>query len=161
MNIKKTILQLLYIGFTLGFFIGVIATALIVTIVTGDGNLHLYTSNFEQAISNPLAAFLIHSITCGILGMVITGAVTIYEIDDWDLLPATIVHFFVILSSFYSTAFFLRWFSPANTKAVSISFAMFIINYTVIWISQYLSYKAQIKEINQKLLLKKKNHKNI
>lgn len=161
MNMKKTFLQLLYIGFSLGFFLGVILTAMIVTLVADDGTLHLYTTEFEHAIHNPLAAFIIHSMTCGILGMITLGAASIYEINEWDLLKATIVHFLVIVCSFYLAAFFLRWFSYTNTKAICISLAMFIINYTVIWLGQYLSCKAQIKEINQKLILKKKSQQNV
>lgn len=158
---KKTILSFLYIGFTLGFILGVSITAMIVTAVIGDGSLHLYTSKFTEEFKNPVTAFIIHSTACGILGMIMTCAAAIYEIEEWDLLKATIVHFLVIVSSFYGTAFFLRWFGPENTKAVCTSFIMFILIYTGIWLCQYLTYKAQIREINQRLMIKKKSQANI
>ena len=43
---KKTIISLLYIGFTLGFILGVVLTGSIVTLLISDGSLHLYTSGF-------------------------------------------------------------------------------------------------------------------
>ena len=40
---KKTVISLLYIGFTLGFILGVVLTTAIVTLLSPDGSLHLYT----------------------------------------------------------------------------------------------------------------------
>lgn len=158
MNMKKTFFTLLYIGFMMGFSLGVVLTAVITTLVSHDGNLHLYTTAFSRTIENQLAAFLIHSFACGLLGMIMLGAAMIYEIDEWDLLKATIAHFIIILISFYLTAFSLRWFSPSNLKAVCTSLSMFVVMYSCIWLSQYLSCKEQVKEINQQLTLKKSGH---
>ena len=158
---KKMVISLLYIGFSLGFILGVILTSVIVTLYCSDGSLHLYAPGFSKVIRNPLAAFLILSLTCGILGMVMVGSMAFYEIEEWDLLKATLIHFLLSVAGFYLTAFFLRWFSPANTSAVCTSLLMFITVYTGIWFSQYLSYRTQIKEINQKLYLKKAGQKNI
>ncbi len=152
---KKTIISLLYIGFTLGFILGVVLTGSIATLLISDGSLHLYTSGFSGVIKNPLTAFLTHSFVCGLLGMVMFGAMAFYEIDDWDLLKATAAHFSVSITGFYLTAFFLRWFTPTQTKAVCTSLIMFIMIYTGIWLSQYLSCRAQVEEINKKLIIKK------
>lgn len=158
---KKTIISLLYIGFTLGFILGIILTSVIATIAIADNSMHLYTNEFLEFIGNPLTALLIHSFVCGILGMIILGSALLYEIDKWGLLKATIIHFIVIVVSFYSIAFFLRWFEPTDSIAVGTSLVMFIVIYTGIWLVQYLSYKIQIKEINQKLNIKKMSQNNI
>ena len=156
---KKYFISLLYIGFTSGFILGVLLTTFIATLVISDGSLHLYTTDFSHVFKNPLMAFSVHSIACGILGMIMLGSMAVYEIDRWDLSKATAVHFIISITSFYSTVFFLRWFSPANISAVCTSLLMFILIYTGIWLSQYLSCKAQVKEINQRLDMKKcRNH---
>ena len=152
---RKSFISLLYIGFTSGFILGVVLTSIITTLVISDGSIHLYTTAFSKVFRNPLTAFLIHSLICGILGMIMLGLSGLYEIEKWDLLKATIVHFLLSIISFYATAFFLRWFSPSNTKAVCTSMLMFIVNYTGIWLSQYLSCKTQVEEINKRLDLKK------
>ncbi len=160
MNTKKTFFSLLYIGFSMGAILGVVLTAVITTLVIHDENLHLYTTAFSRTIENPLAAFLVHSFACGLLGMIMLGAAMIYEIDEWDLLKATTVHFIIIIISFYLAAFSLRWFSPTNLKAVCASLIMFVAMYSCIWLSQYLSCKEQVKEINRQLTLKKYNQQN-
>lgn len=153
---KKTVISLLYIGFTLGFILGVVLTTAIVTLLSPDGSLHLYTAGFSGVIENPLIAFFVHSFVCGILGMVMFGSMAFYEIEKWDLLKATTAHFSISIIGFYLTAFFLRWFGPTQITAVCTSLIMFIMIYTGIWLSQYLSCKSQIEEINQKLTIKKR-----
>lgn len=152
---------LLYIGFTLGFIIGVVLTALVSSLSVPDGNLHLYTSGFSDFIKNPVSAFFIHSFACGILGMIIGGSMIFYEIDEWGLSISAMAHFLVSIISFYLAAFFLRWFRPTDLFAICTSFAMFVINYTCIWFIQYLSCKRQVAEINQKLNLRKKEYKKL
>ena len=51
---RKLMVTLLYIGFTLGFIIGVVLTALVSSLSVPDGNLHLYTSGFSDFIKNPV-----------------------------------------------------------------------------------------------------------
>lgn len=155
---KKTVLPLIYIGFSLGFILGVILTTIIATLVYSDGTLHPYTTGFLEYIGNPLLAFLIHSIVCGLLGVIMLTSALFYEIEEWYLLKATLLQFLVIIAGFYLTAFFLRWFAPSNTKAVCTSMIIFILAFSVIWFSQYLSCIHQVKDINQRLD-KKKNEK--
>lgn len=152
---KKTVISLIYVGFTLGFILGVVLTTIITTKAIADGSLHLCTTGFLDAIGNPLSAFLIHSFVCGALGTIMFLSALIYEIDNWGLLRATAVHFSVNVSCFYLTAFFLRWFSTSQTKAICTSFIMFVVMYSCIWFFQYLSCKSQVNEINQKLTIKR------
>ena len=152
---KKKIALILYIGFSFGFVLGVVLTSVISTLTIADGRLHLYTNAFSDFIANPLVAFMVHSTVCGILGMIMLGSAQIYDIDEWGLLKATMVHFFVIVVSFYSAAFFLRWFSPADMSAVCTSLMIFVVIYTGIWLGQYLSCKSQVDEINRNLIIKK------
>lgn len=152
---KKKIILIIYIGFTFGFMLGVVLTSVIATLVIADGKLHPYTNAFSDFIGNPLWALLIHSSVCGLLGAIIFVSALIYDIDEWGLLRATLVHFFVIIVSFYSAAFFMRWFSPFDLSAVGTSLMMFIVIYTGIWLGQFLSCKSQVDEINRNLSIKK------
>lgn len=153
---KKTVISLIYIGFTLGFILGVILTTIIMTVAIADGSLHLYTERFLNAIGSPLPAFLIHSFVCGFLGMIMLLSALIFEIDSWGLLLATMVHFIVNVSCFYMTAFFLRWFSPSQARAVCTSLIMFVVVYSCIWLFQYMSCKSQVNEINKRLTIKRR-----
>lgn len=152
---KKTVISLIYIGFSLGFILGVTLTTLIATVAIDDGSVHLFTNGFLNAIGNPLEAFFLHSFVCGILGMIMLLSSLIYEIDRWGLLMATVVHFIVNVTCFYMTAFFLKWFAPSQIKAVCTSLIMFIVMYSCIWLFQYLSCKTQVNEINERLTIKR------
>ena len=152
---KKMILSRVYIGFTIGFIMGVVFTTIFATHDAADGSVHLYSEELGRIIANPLLAFMIHSFTCGLLGMVAMVSTIVYEIEDWNLLKATFIHFLVCVVSFYLTAFFLGWIKPSDTLDILVLLVFFIASYVIIWLIQYLSYRSQIKEINEKLAVKK------
>ena len=145
---KRTVINRTLIGFVIGFIVGVIITPIVMSIVMGDGKLYMCTTGFSEFIGNPVLAFILHSLVCGLYGAVGFASSAIYEIESWSILKATIVHFLLILFCFYSATFFLRIISPTNVKALIISFAISVVMYVIVWIIIYMSYKSDVETIN-------------
>ena len=152
MNFKNRVIFLSSIGFALGIMLGIIITAVSATMEYADGTLYLCSKEFNAFIGDPLLAFVIQALVTGTYGMIGMGGSSVYYIERWSLLGATVSHFVVTVVCYYITAFFLRWISPSDVFSCFIMFMFFLIPYVIIWTSKYFSYKSQIKEINEGLI---------
>ncbi len=155
MNFKSRVIFLSSMGFALGMMLGTIITAVTTTMEYADGNVYLCSKEFNAFIGNPLLAFVIQALVSGIYGMIGMGGSSVYYIEKWSILRATVSHFIVTVGCYYFTAFFLRWISPSAVSDCFIMFLLFLISYLMIWLSKYLSYKSQINEINKELIVLK------
>lgn len=152
MLFKTRVVFLSSIGFALGMLLGIVITAVSATMTYADGNLYLCTKEFDAFIGNPLLALIIQAVASGVYGMIGMGGSSVYYIEEWSLIKATVSHFFITVTCFYITSFFLRWISPADIEACLIMLIFFIIPYVMIWTFKYLSYRSQIMDINKGLL---------
>ena len=84
------------------------------------------------------------------------GLSAVYSIEEWSLLKATVTHATAVFLMFFLTGFFLRWFSMDDIAGVIITTLIYVLMYIVIWLKNYLSYKAQIEEINRELAVWKR-----
>ena len=142
------------IGFALGVMVGVLVTSTVTTLSISDGTLYLCVPEFTEFVGGSmLKAFLIETVTCGLYGAIVMGFSAVYGIEEWSLLRATATHFSITIVSYYLTGFFLRWFSVENIAECVIMFVICVVIYLIIWITNYLSYKAQIEEINKELAI--------
>ena len=155
MNFKSRVIFLSSMGFALGMMIGTIITAVTTTMEYADGNVYLCSKEFNAFIGNPLLAFVIQALVSGTYGMIGMGGSSVYYIERWSILRATVTHFIITVSCYYMTAFFLRWISPSSVSDCFIMFIFFLIPYLMIWLSKYLAYKSQINEINKELIVLK------
>lgn len=151
MNFKSRVIFLSSMGFALGMMLGTIITAVSTTMEYADGTVYLCTKEFNSFIGDPLLAFVIQALVSGIYGMIAMGGSSVYYIENWSILRATVSHFIATVSCYYITAFFLRWISPSVFDCF-IMFMLFLIPYFIIWLSKYLSYRSQINEINKELI---------
>lgn len=151
MSLKSRIISFSSIGFALGILLGVVITAVSATMEYADGTVYLCSKEFISYMGDPLLAFVVQALICGIYGMIAMGGSSAYYIEKWSLLKATVTHYIFTVASYYAVSFFLRWISPTDYKSCFIMFMMFLIPYVIIWVSKYLSYKAQINEINREL----------
>lgn len=142
-------------GFALGIMLGTVITAVTTTMEYADGNVYLCSKEFNAFIGNPLLAFVVQALVSGIYGMIGMGGSSVYYIEKWSILRATVSHFIVTVGCYYLTAFFLRWISPSAVSDCFIMFLLFLIPYLMIWLNKYLSYKSQINEINKELIVLK------
>ncbi|MBR1470567.1 MAG: DUF3021 domain-containing protein [Lachnospiraceae bacterium] len=155
MNFKSRVIFLSSMGFALGIMLGTVITAVTTTMEYADGNVYLCSKEFNAFIGNPLLAFVVQALVSGIYGMIGMGGSSVYYIEKWSILRATVSHFIVTVGCYYLTAFFLRWISPSAVSDCFIMFLLFLIPYLMIWLNKYLSYKSQINEINKELIVLK------
>ncbi len=139
------------IGFAIGVIVGVLITAVLTTFSINDGTLYLCVPEFTAFIGDQLMAFMIQVFLSGLLGLICMGTSAMYEIEEWSLLKATLIHYIISMTVYYFTAFFLKWLSPRDIKYNLIIFAALSVVYTFIWLSHYISYKVQITKINREL----------
>jgi len=155
MNFKSRVIFLSSLGFALGMMLGTVITAVTATMEYADGTVYLCSKEFNAFIGDPLLAFVIQALVSGIYGMIGMGGSSVYYIENWSILRATVSHFIATVSCYYMTAFFLRWISPSAVSDCLFMLILFIIPYLIIWLSKYLSYKSQINEINKELIVLK------
>ncbi len=139
------------IGFGLGVIVGVMITAFSATLTYADGNLYLCSKELIEAVGNPLLAFTIQAIVSGIYGVIGLGGSVVYSIEEWSIVKCTSLHYLTVMVGFYIMAFLMRWFRITDIAEILTMFVMMTAVYIIIWISNYLSCKAQLKEINKEL----------
>jgi hypothetical protein len=151
MSIKDRAIFLSSIGFALGVVLCQIISGVISTLFVADGAIHLCTPEFVEFIGGDIQAFIVQSIVCGLYGSIALGGSTVYYLEKWSMLRAFVAHFLMTVTSYYLTGFFLRWFKLSDIQWCLTWLVIFIVLYTVIWLSNILSYRAQLKKINLEL----------
>lgn len=140
------------VGFAAGMIIGTVLTAVLVTLDIKDGILHICVPAFTAMMGgNELAAFTVQAIVSGLYGAIGLGGSVVYYIESWSILRATVTHFIFTVSAYYATGLSLKWFSSENFSELLFMFFFFVAVYIVIWMSNYLYYRAQVNEINREL----------
>lgn len=153
MGFKHKIVILSSLGFGLGVIIGVMICAFSSTMTYADGNLYLCSKELMEAVGNPLLAFTIQAFASGLYGVLGMGGSAVYSIEEWGLLKCTVTHYIAVIVGFFILAFSMRWFTFRQIFApdVIITVACITVAYIIIWMANYLSCKAQLKEINKEL----------
>lgn len=153
MNFKHRVIILSSLGFGLGVIVGVMICAVSATMSYSDGNLYLCSRELMDVIGNPLLAFTIQAFASGLYGVLGMGGSAVYSIEEWGLLKCTLTHYIAVIAGFFVLAFSMRWFTFRDILEpdVIITVAMITLAYVIIWMVNYLSCKAQLKEINKEL----------
>ena len=150
MKMIHRVLTLSSIGFGMGVIVGVMISAVSATLSHNDGTLHLCSDALMQTVGNPLAAFAIQAFATGLLGAVAMGGSAVYGVEKWSLIKVTLFHYVLTMTAYFAVAFVMRWFSITD-KETLIMFLVMTLCYFIIWIANYLSYKAELKKINSEL----------
>ena len=74
-----------------------------------------------------------------------------YGIEEWSLLRCTSIHYISVLIGLFVAGFSLRWFYMSDIVSLIIMIPFITIPYVIIWLVNFYSSKAQIKEINREL----------
>ncbi len=140
MDLRDKILFRALLGFTLGLIAGIVMYALCIP----EG------APFGKTF------FIFHLIGASIMGLVGYGGAIVYDIESWSLGRATFTHYIVSFMTMFVISEMLGWFSHGILFYVFISFTLV---YIIIWLTEYLIWKKQIREMNQDLeaMLKKQN----
>ncbi len=158
MSFKNRVIVMSSIGFVLGVVICQLISGAISTYMIADGRLHLCTDEFVKFVGGEGLAFSLQSLACGIYGSICFGGSSVYWLENWSIVKATVTHFLMTLISYYAIGFFLRWFRISDIRWCLIWFVIFIITYTAIGFGSSIAYRAEIKEINKELYELKNMH---
>lgn len=146
---KKKIINRCLIGFPFGIAINMVIL-IIASVVYGDGG---FSPAVPQLISNcnsEINAVILQTVLAGVYGSLWAGTTVIWEKDEWSILKQTVTHFAITSIATFPIAYIVHWMSH-DVKGVLIYFGVFIVIYTIIWISFYLSYKSSINKMNKKI----------
>lgn len=91
---------------------------------------------------------LAYMLISGAMGMINLSTMTIYEIESWSLTRATLTHFVIVMGTVCGLGLFLGWFRSASGF---IMLAAAVVAYFIIWLIMYLSYKRQVRRMNEDL----------
>jgi len=151
LNKKDLFIHLASIGFTLGVFGCGLISAVIATLTAGDGSIHFCNPEFLEMIGDPTLAILLQVLAEGLYGVIAFGGTFVYYIEEWGMMKATLSHFLMLSVSFFLMAYFLKWYTIYSPTAILVFSLCFVTAYALIWFLEYLSYKSQIKKINDGL----------
>ena len=151
MSFKQRVIMLSSIGFGMGVIAGTIIAAFTGTLSRADGTLYLCAPEFVEAVGDPLTAFTIQAIALGFQGVLAMGGSAVYSIEKWSILRCTLTHYIAVMAGIYILAFTLRWFSVSDVRSIVIMFVILTPPYFLIWLINYISYKSELKKINDEL----------
>ena len=126
-------------GLTFGGF-GPIVTAIVYAIVGAVTKENMITT-FD---------FFLATITTYILAFVVAGCSMIYGIENWSIAKASLVHVSLLYIS-YLLVYVVNSWIPFSWIGMLVFTGIFIVGYFVIWLSIYISLKAQANKLNEKV----------
>ncbi|NMB09554.1 MAG: DUF3021 domain-containing protein [Tissierellia bacterium] len=144
----------IYTGFTTGIFIGLILSFIFSYFFSNGKSYYPGPVYFVERYDNLFTPMLISVIVWGLIGLVSTLAGKIFDLDNLNLIKATIIHFLVTLTSILSI-FFISGYMKFTLMEIFILFCQFLVIYFIIWLISYNYQKSLIKKINQKINEKK------
>lgn len=100
--------------------------------------------------SATLQEALPHILLGGIYGAVAMGSSVVYDIEKWSIARATATHFLLVFSLYFLLVISMGWFR-LDDPVFWIVVAAMVVAYVCIWLFQYLSYRRQIREMNENL----------
>ena len=142
---KKTIRRGLF-GLPIGIAIGFVIT-LIISACVGDGSFYPVTPELIGTMGNELNAVILQTVLCAIMGAGFAAASVIWELDSWSLAKQSGIYFLIISIITLPVAYFANWMKHSLAGVLSYA-GIFTAIFVVVWISQYLLWKRNIKRMN-------------
>ncbi|KAA0948541.1 DUF3021 domain-containing protein [Sporosarcina sp. ANT_H38] len=132
----KTFLYRSIIGIFFGAFLAIIMTNSVV----------LFSG--KEMLDGQL--FLKNSLGFIFCGWFFTVTPLIFENANLRLSQQTALHFVTVVILYFILAFGIDWV-PFTVKSFLLAFGMFIVCYSIFWISFYLYFRIQAKQLNAEL----------
>ena len=148
---NKDWIKRILIGLVLGMAIGDLIAFLGAYF---SGSDTLFGQNMIDRFGNETNAFMVHTLLSGIYGAICFAGTCFYEIEEWSLLKATILHCLLINVSFLTVGLYLGWI-PADFNAIAISCSIITGFFFIIWLIMDYRYKKEVKKLNDLLREKK------
>lgn len=154
---KKKIIMRSLLGFPLGITLGYIITILI-SLGWANGHYLPCVPELVSVMGNEINAIILQAVLCGILGAGFAASSVIWEIDHWSLVIQTGIYFSIISVIMLPIAYFAYWMEH-SVVGFLIYFGIFALIFAIIWISQFVIGKHNVKRMNEKLF-QTKNTRN-
>ena len=101
--------------------------------------------------SEGLKAAFPNLVISGIYGAVAMGSSIVYDVEKWSITRATATHFLLVFALYFLLVISMGWFSLSDPVFWIVVGTMVAV-YILIWLLQYLSYRRQIREMNDELI---------
>lgn len=150
---KKKIIIRALVGAPLGLAISYII-AVAISLVINDGSFYPVVPELTEQCGSEISAVLLQTVCSLLYGAVWGGMSAIWEAESLSLLRMTVIHLVVCSAATFPAAYLMRWM-PHNAAGILGYFGIFLVIYTVIWISQYSAMKRRIGQLNERVRGKK------
>lgn len=146
---KKEVIKRGLLGIPLGIAIGHVIS-IIISVILGQGHYVATAPHLIASMNGELPAVIIQAVFSGVLGAAMAASSVIWAIDEWSLAKRTLIHFVIIATVNLPIAYFMGWMEQ-SLKGIAVYSSIFAIIFLVIWVIQYLTWKAKIKRMNQQV----------
>ncbi len=135
-----------------GFLIGVLIGNLIIILesMTGEGQFRWAGDTLVQKAGSAAAAVFLQNLASGLLGAVCMAGTILYDLEDWELTKASLVHCLLCLAAYFSAALFCGWIEP-NFGNIMLMAVIMTASYLLIWLIMYLRYRKEAEELNREI----------
>lgn len=152
---KKKIIMRSLLGFPIGITIGNL-----ITILTSLGWANGYYSpcvpELISVMGNEINAVILQTVLCGILGTGFAASSVIWEMDNWSIVKQTGIYFSIISAIMLPIAYFAYWMEH-SVVGFFIYFGIFVLIFAIIWITQFVIGKRNVRKMNEKLFQTRDN----
>ncbi|MBO4998973.1 MAG: DUF3021 domain-containing protein [Lachnospira sp.] len=150
---KKKIILRGALGFPLGITIGYLIT-IIISLFFADGYYSPCVPELISMLGNEINAVMLQALLCGLLGTGFAACSVIWEIEHWSIAKQTGIYFSIICIIMLPIAYVLCWMEHSIAGFLSY-FAIFVLIFIVIWVTQFVMAMRNVKKINAKINGKK------
>lgn len=145
---KQIILRGLF-GIPTGICIGYLIT-IIASVIFANGYYSPCVPALIEVSGSEIAAVVLQTVLCAILGAVCAAASVIWEIDNWSIAKQSGIYFAIISVTMLPIAYFTHWMEH-SLAGFLLYFGIFTAIFIFVWIIQYLIWKSKIKKISDKV----------
>ncbi|MGB4984270.1 MAG: DUF3021 domain-containing protein [Erysipelotrichaceae bacterium] len=146
---KKEIFKRALLGFPLGIAIGYVIS-IISSLIFANGYYSACVPMLIEKMGSEINAVILQTVLSGLLGSVFAGSSIIWELDEWSIIKQTVIYFMIISITMIPIAYITNWMEH-SIEGFLIYFLVFVVIFSIIWLTQYLIWKANITKINSKL----------
>ncbi|MGI6069100.1 MAG: DUF3021 domain-containing protein [Blautia sp.] len=154
---KKKIMIRSLLGFPIGIAIGYLITILI-SLVWANGYYSPCVPELITVLGNEINAVILQTVLCGILGIGFAASSIIWEMDQWSIVKQTGIYFSIVSVIMLPIAYFTHWMEH-SVVGFFIYFGIFALIFAIIWITQFVIGKHNVRKMNKKLF-QTKDHRN-
>lgn len=142
---KKSLIKKSLSGFAFGAVVAHLITLLVNYLSRGEFLICMPELTESLGFTGAVVA---QTVLAGIFGMICFGGMCLFDIEEWSLLRASLVHCMLILISFLTAGLLLHWFSFDIIPILMMS-GLIIFTYALIWLIMYAAWKREIRQMNR------------